>query len=67
MTSQNLYRDFEETLQTQTAKSHPQLFAVASASLPQVVGPKNKNQKVFLPFKVSETIRDMTTNRSIHD
>jgi hypothetical protein len=31
------------------------------------VVPKNKNQRIFLPFKVSGTIRGMTTNRSIHD
>jgi hypothetical protein len=30
------------------------------------VVPKNKNQ-IFLPFKVSEAIGSMTTNRSIHD
>jgi len=33
MNSRNLSQDFEETHQTQTTKSHPQLFIVASAAL----------------------------------
>jgi hypothetical protein len=59
MKSQNLCRDFEETLQTQATKSHPQLFGVACNAFPPVS-----------VLKGSKTINNMTitkTNPIIHD